>query len=138
MNRSGKTPTILWYKKTCYEELDFCLTFLSRFLCTFAVDGPLVGCLTMVTYFSHHFLPILLSKIPSALFTDNSTLFLPPEHHYPGDIVGCLKDSLRFSQHFFEKLPFICRQRALCWLSGFDNMFQPSLFTNSVVQNTFC
>ena len=66
---------------------------------SFAVKGPLVGCLALITCFSHHFLPILLSKIPSALFTANIVLFLPPEHHYSGDIVGCLKDSLRFSQH---------------------------------------
>ena len=33
MNRSGRTPAILWYKKTCYEALDFYLTFLSRFYC---------------------------------------------------------------------------------------------------------
>ena len=53
-------------------------------------------------------------------------------------LVGWLKQLFRSSQHFFKIFPCFHHKLHLCWLFWCNDMFQPSLFANSVVHNCLC
>ena len=84
----------------------------------FVTNCPFVGCFAVMTCFSHHFLPILLSTTVSVLFSANRSLFLPSKHLVIKENVGWFSFINLISQHLFSTYNF-------CPPGGFPPAMKP-------------